>query len=179
MIKTCTECGKTFDTQKDDERTRFCSHKCRNHHYYKRLPLRQCVICGDLYHPTHQKQKTGGARCGGILSTREYNKVCVVCGKPFVAKSPLARHCSHECHKKTKNNYVAMRRKVNDIDCVTDGKDGIIGVTYKPDYISDHKNDIYDVEYRKVLKRFSSIDEAYQYLNKLVEVYGWQLTPMT
>lgn len=83
MIKQCRHCGGDFEVDGNDHHQRkieYCSKLCRNR--------------------AHHMRKVGGPK--------EYEKVCLECGKTYIAKRCDSVTCGREC------NYERNKRRVRE-----------------------------------------------------------------
>lgn len=80
LVKTCPICGKAFETEQHG--MKYCSDKCREEG--KRIWQSQ--------HPHYNRDMSRKRR-----GTVEYNKTCIICGRPFKTTLPHQLTCSKEC----------------------------------------------------------------------------------
>ena len=81
---SCAYCGDTFYTM--NIRQKYCSWRCANDAYMKRRRLRKHAEC---------------------------EKVCPVCGKPFIGKTKATVYCSAACKQKQyRQNKEALLKSV-------------------------------------------------------------------
>jgi len=94
--KECEKCGKNFEsTQK---KARFCSKSCGG----RKLPDRNCVVCGVRFRPQGIKTLCCGFKCskakGGVTLRTIPDSKCKECGNTFRPKqSTTTTFCSREC----------------------------------------------------------------------------------
>jgi len=118
--KECRFCGKTFEVIKGKEERKYCSHKCSEEDFKKRI-LKTCEICGTGFevqqYATNAKycsikcrnkgisKKMKGAFLGNKSPTFKGGKTkkkCACCGKIFEVffyRNHTAKHCSIKCSK--------------------------------------------------------------------------------
>lgn len=118
-MKTCMECGDSFEPSRFTTVQRFCSKRCAHKHSHKRAAERRtatCKVCGKLYHPKEANRTTCCSReCGfeyqrarlAFVSEAKRTaarlrdlyhrvKVCKQCGLAFPSKHGSI-FCSEVC----------------------------------------------------------------------------------
>ncbi len=84
---TCQRCGETFERKyRANANPTFCSDRCRSAaaradgskvdkprpgQHLTRYPERVCEVCGLVYRPTYEAQRTCGRRCGHLVKSAE------------------------------------------------------------------------------------------------------------
>lgn len=146
MIVECKECGKTFESSKNDLRRKYCSGACRQEVVYRnfksrqalelsqrleKLLCRQCgekvhykgigtipIFCGNKCKQKFHNTKNRRAR-GGLRPTNPKN--CEFCGISFMPKKRDAKYCpdnwcSQKAYKLRKSLNQALP-KTFDVSC--------------------------------------------------------------
>lgn len=106
LTKNCIVCGKAFTT--DNYRSKYCSDECKKE---GRKRTRQKWLDSNpdymskwrashpnygrnwrATHPNYERDRSRARR-----GTKEYKKICVICGKPFATTLPNQITCSKNC----------------------------------------------------------------------------------
>ena len=124
----CAYCGKDFEPTKYRELRKYCSRKCyykaRYHREHpKQAKTKTCLTCGKEFETFFGKTKFCSPKCRNKWSNRKIyerlkesrqhktpkppkptqekqEKICLQCGKPFVATVYNKRFCSRQCQRR-------------------------------------------------------------------------------
>ncbi len=96
----CEACGKQFRPL--FAAGRFCSRKCIGGRPKRDWPERTCLACGIIFKCKRPDESERGkfcsVRCSADFgSARRYERNCVVCTEPFVAKAAHGKCCTQRC----------------------------------------------------------------------------------
>ena len=126
--KTCPWCGTEFETI--DPKQVYCSSACGARHYGMQIRGEYfCEYCGKPRwsdHPNRNRfcsrecfQKHHALKMLPIKLARQaewernHNKICVHCGKPYVAGSKTQLFCSAECRSEGLSRYKRLQYEMN------------------------------------------------------------------
>ena len=120
--KICPQCGKIFTTTYSTKK--YCSKKCttkyNNDAYYIINPRKKenrCVKCGEPCRVKYcDKCRKEALREKQLLRkpAKNYDKICLVCGKSFITNTQNRKYCSEKCSKKGTKMY--MRKYYEDTE---------------------------------------------------------------
>ena len=127
MVKVCVMCGEEFEAK--DNRFKLCSPECvaqskkkySKAQWERKKAAKQpykyaCVVCGTEFETSYKNKKYCSEDCKTKANKENYVerepkiKICIVCGKEFVAKAN-ARTCSTECREIRYKEHVLKRRE--------------------------------------------------------------------
>lgn len=88
LVRKCEICGKAFRFDSKPNK-KYCSTSCRQ----KAQRLRDRERRGDVFLAKSEEERT---------------RVCEVCGKTYVAKTPNQKYCCYKCGKKADHNATRL-----------------------------------------------------------------------
>lgn len=100
-MKKCLVCGKTFEAMYPEEET--CSERCK----YKLRAIRT----NETKCKRNSKKKGKSIVLEGSVRRKQWERICVVCGKTFYAHHPTALTCSDTCREKRKYQQCKAHRE--------------------------------------------------------------------
>lgn len=104
----CQYCGKQFK-EKRDRANKYCSKECSNKgqrqeaQKIKEQEQQRVEAIQEEYNRLLEEHKRIIARLEELQNRIEREKSCIVCGQPFVWRTPKQICCSPECSKKHRN----------------------------------------------------------------------------
>lgn len=127
MIKMkCQYCKKEFKTYPYNLKIgkgKYCSLKCRNKSYKKRIKL-TCKQCYKQFEVTPREfgREFCSNKCHGIYREKNIELICELCKKPFTVKPRYSsrRFCSRECYYKSETKLKIITK------CLYCGKEVLV-----------------------------------------------------
>jgi len=133
MTKTCSYCGKEFETKRKNQRR--CGRECArleeiekhriNSGYYNKLTNKRCMHCDSAFDTINPHQKYCNNTCSKNHQIEAYAKpaveaACDCCSKVFAKSNKRQRFCNVECS----NKYQAKKytKNTNGYKCEICGK---------------------------------------------------------
>lgn len=111
--KPCAQCGTMFKSL--NPKVVYCSPRCVRHSAGGLLEDRQCLWCGETFHPRDHSMECCSKPCASKHRHREWKqqaeeRSCTVCRSVFRPKTSSSIYCSPVCARTARNTQTRQQR---------------------------------------------------------------------